>query len=82
METTMEAGNKQFGLLSFRASQEFVEETRRLAGDKPLSQYLREAVREKNERAMADRIRYLSKRLAQESAEIADEFDAAAGDGL
>ncbi|WP_151445821.1 antitoxin of toxin-antitoxin stability system [Lacisediminimonas profundi] len=78
----MEADNKQFGSLTFRAPYEFVEETKRMAGDKPISQYLREAVREKNEREMAERIRFLSRRLAQESAEIAEEFDDAAGDGL
>jgi hypothetical protein len=82
MEIIMEAGNKQSGLLSFRAPQNFIEETRRLAGNKPLSQYLHEAVREKNERELAARIRFLSKRLAKESIEVADAFNRAAGDGL
>lgn len=78
----MESDNKQFGSLTFRAPYKFVEETRRMAGEKPISQYLREAVREKNEREMAERIRFLSRRLAQESAALAEEFDDAAGDGL
>lgn len=78
----MSPENKQFSSLSFRVPHEFAEETKRLAGEQPLSQYLRDAVREKNEREMAQRIRFLSGRLSAQSLEVAQEFDDAVGDGI
>jgi hypothetical protein len=68
--------------IAFRAPRDFVEETKRFAGKQPISQYIRDAVREKNERQMAARIRYLSGRLAKESAAVNSEFDETLGDGI
>jgi hypothetical protein len=68
--------------IAFRAPRDFVEETKRIAGKQPISQYVRDAVREKNERQLAERMRYLSGRLAKESASINKEFDEAIGDGI
>ena len=68
--------------IAFRAPRDFVEETKRFAGKQPISQYIRDAVREKNERQMTARIRYLSGRLAKESAAVNNEFDETLGDGI
>lgn len=70
--------------LSFRASSEFAEQTKSLANlfNMPSSEYLREAVREKNERVLKDRMTYLSKQLSGRHLLENDAMDAAAGDGL
>jgi hypothetical protein len=68
--------------LSLRVSQEFIEETRSFAGDKGVSQYIREAVQEKNEREMAERMKRLSARLSAKHLAMNREMDGAAGDGL
>lgn len=70
--------------LSFRASPEFAEQTRSLANlfNMPSSEYLREAVREKNERVLKDRIAYLSKQLSAKHLLENEAMDTAAGDGL
>lgn len=70
--------------LTFRASGEFAEQTRMFAksADLALSEYIRDAVREKNERQIADRMRFLSRRLAAESVRINQEFEVTAGDGI
>jgi hypothetical protein len=68
--------------LSLRVSQDFIEETRSLAGDKGVSQYIREAIREKNEREMAERMKRLSARLAAKSLAANQEMNGSAGDGL
>jgi predicted DNA-binding protein len=54
--------------LSFRAANEFAEQTRSLAQIIGLkgSDYMREAVEEKNERVMAKHIAMLSKELTSE----------------
>ena len=70
--------------LSFRAPAEFAEQTKALAKTMRMtsSDYVREAVREKNERTMRDRMVFLS---AQQSARHLDEnlgMDATPGDGL
>lgn len=68
--------------LGFRAPREFAEETRRLAGEQPLSQYLRDAVREKNERELAERMRMLSARLSAKNLAENKSMEGALGDGL
>ena len=70
--------------LSFRASAEFAEQTRSLATlfNMPSSEYLREAVREKNERVLKDRMAYLSKQLSGKHLLENETMDAATGDGL
>jgi predicted DNA-binding protein len=70
--------------LSFKVPRELAEETRNFAkaDQKQVSEYIREAVREKNERMLAERMRFLSQRLAAENNEATQELDSAAGDGL
>ena len=70
--------------LSFRASSEFAEQTRSLASlfNMPSSEYLREAVREKNERVLKDRMTYLSKQLSGKHLLENETMDATTGDGL
>ncbi len=70
--------------LSFRASSEFAEQTKSLASlfNMPSSEYLREAVREKNERVLKERITYLSQQLSAKHLLENESMDAAAGDGL
>ena len=71
-------------VVTFRASGELVENAKLFAksGDQRMSEYIRDAVREKNERNLAQRMRFLSARLAAESTRINDELDMAAGDGI
>ena len=54
--------------LSFRVGDEFAEQTRSMANNVGLksSDYIRQAVREKNERVMAERMATLSKELSAE----------------
>ena len=70
--------------LSFRATQDFAEQTKRLASlfNMPSSEYLREAVREKNERVLQQRMVFLSKALATQSLAENQAMNAAIGDGL
>ena len=70
--------------LSFRASAEFAEQTKALASlfNMPSSEYLREAVREKNERVLKERMTYLSKQLSSSHLLENEAMDAATGDGL
>ena len=70
--------------LSFRAPQEFAEQTKRLASlfNMPSSEYLREAVREKNERVLQQRMVFLSEALATQSLAENQAMNAAIGDGL
>jgi hypothetical protein len=70
--------------LSFRASTEFAEQTKHLAGvfNMTSSDYVREAVREKNERLMKDRITHLSKQLSAINRQENEAMDNATGDGL
>jgi hypothetical protein len=70
--------------LSFRAPAEFAEQTKTLARTLSMSasDYVREAVREKNERAIKDRMIFLSGQLsAQQLAENLS-MDGSLGDGL
>jgi predicted DNA-binding protein len=70
--------------LSFRAPQEFAEQTKRLASlfNLPSSEYLREAVREKNERVLKERMVFLSEALAAQNLAENQAMDAATGDGI
>lgn len=70
--------------LSFRASSEFAEQTRSLAQlfNMPSSEYLREAVREKNERVLKDRMVFLSRQLSAKHLLENEAMDASSSDGL
>ena len=70
--------------LSFRAPSEFAEQTRALAKTMSMtsSDYVREAVHEKNERVMRDRMVFLSTQLSARHLEENRALDATTGDGL
>jgi hypothetical protein len=70
--------------LSFRAPAEFAEQTKALARvlGMSVSDYVREAVREKNERAMKDRIVFLSRQLSAQNLSESVAMDGSLGDGL
>ena len=70
--------------ISFRASSEFADQTRSLAQlfNTPSSEYLREAVREKNERMLKDRMVFLSRQLSAKQLLENEAMDASSGDGL
>lgn len=70
--------------MSFEAPLDFAEETRLLAenSNKPVSEYIREAVREKNERELVERMRMLSERLSARSLLENQAMDDSLGDGL
>lgn len=70
--------------LSFRAADDFATLTKAMASAMSMSasDYVREAVREKNERALKERMAFLSRTLsAQQLAENAA-LDGSLGDGL
>jgi DNA polymerase III alpha subunit len=70
--------------LSFRAGNDFAEQTRSLAQIVGLksSDYIRQAVSEKNAQVMAQRIAALSKELAAEHLSFNESLDVSLGDGL
>ncbi|MFS8932857.1 antitoxin of toxin-antitoxin stability system [Cupriavidus taiwanensis] len=70
--------------LSFRAGEELAEQTRALAtaAGQKTSDYIRDAVREKNEREMGNRIARLSRKLGAKYLAANEEMDGTAGDGL
>ncbi|EYS80495.1 MAG: antitoxin of toxin-antitoxin stability system [Cupriavidus necator] len=70
--------------LSFRAGEELADQTRALAkaSGQKTSDYIRDAVREKNEREMASRIAMLSRKLSAKHLAASEDMDASAGDGL
>jgi hypothetical protein len=70
--------------LSFRAPADLAAQTRALARafNMSSSDYVREAVREKNERALRDRMTFLSKELSARHLEENESMDDATGDGL
>ncbi len=70
--------------LSFRAPTEFAEQTRALARALSMSasDYVREAVREKNERTIRARMVFLSTQLSQQHLAENQAMDASVGDGL
>lgn len=69
---------------SFRAPSEFAEQTRNLAAELRMtsSDYVREAVREKNERTLKDRMIFLSRTLSALHLAENQAMSAADGDGL
>lgn len=70
--------------LSFRAGDDFAEETRssaNLVGLKS-SDYIREAVREKNERTMAERIATLSRQLSARHLAVNESMEGTLADGI
>ena len=70
--------------LSFRASTEFAEQTKALASlfNLPSSEYLRDAVREKNERVLKDRMTFLSQKLSAQHLLENEAMDTTTSDGL
>jgi len=70
--------------LSFRAPSEFAEQTRNLAAELRMtsSDYVREAVREKNERTLRERMIFLSGKLSARHLAENEAMSAANGDGL
>ena len=70
--------------LSFRAPAEFAEQTKALARALSMSasDYVREAVREKNERAFKERMVFLSKQLSIQHLAENQTMDGSVGDGL
>jgi hypothetical protein len=70
--------------LSFRAPAEFAEQTKALARTLSMSasDYVREAVREKNERAIKDRMVFLSRQLSALNLAENVSMDGSLGDGL
>ena len=70
--------------LSFRAPLEFAEQTKTLARTLSMSasDYVREAVREKNERAIKNRMVFLSRQLSALHLAENLSMDGSLGDGL
>jgi predicted transcriptional regulator len=70
--------------LSFRAPADLAEQTRALALALSMSasDYVREAVREKNERAIKERMVFLSKQLSMQHLSENNAMDGSLGDGL
>ncbi len=70
--------------LSFRAPPDLAAQTRALARafNMSSSDYVREAVREKNERALKDRMVFLSGALSARHLKENESMDASSGDGL
>jgi hypothetical protein len=70
--------------LSFRAPGEFAEQTKALARAMSMSasDYVREAVREKNERSLKERMMFLSKQLSAQHLVENQAMDGSVGDGL
>ena len=70
--------------LSFRTETAFADATALLAKFKGQnrSAYIEQAIREKNERTMAERIAFLSQALAAQSLATSEELDGTLEDGL
>ena len=70
--------------LSFRASTEFAEQTKALAGlfNLPSSEYLRDAVREKNEHILKEPMTFLSQKLSAQHLLENEAMNATTSDGL
>lgn len=70
--------------LSFRATDEFLLETQSYAEMLGLknSEYLRQAVLEKNDRVMRERLAALSRKLSAKHATVNESLDDSTGDGL
>ena len=70
--------------VSVKMAHDLVEQTESFARaeQKHISEYIREAVREKNERQLAERIKFLAAKFSDEAQALVDDFDEAMGDGL
>ncbi len=70
--------------LSLRVRPEFAEQTKAMASalNMSSSDYVREAVREKNERALKERMAFLSRKLSARHLVENQAMDAATGDGV
>lgn len=70
--------------LSVRVSSELANHTRELAQvlNMPISEYLREAVRDKNVQVLKDRMVFLSKQLSAKHLLESNGMDASTGNGL
>ena len=70
--------------LSFRAEPDFIEQISSVAKivRQNRSDYIKQAVSERNERILAERVAFLSKKLSAQSLAVCKEMDATAGDGL
>jgi hypothetical protein len=71
-------------MMSFKAHQAFAEKTKLLArmSNKKISEYIRDAVRAKNERELAERMRMLSERLSAKSLSENKSMEATLADGI
>ena len=70
--------------LSFRAEPDLIEQIALAAKivHQNRSDYMKQAVGERNERILTERVAFLSKQLSAQSLAVCKEMDAAAGDGL
>ena len=70
--------------LSFRAEPDLIEQIALAAKivRQNRSDYMKQAVGERNERILTERVAFLSKQLSAQSLAVCKEMDAAAGDGL
>ena len=70
--------------LSFRAPEALTQQTKAMARALSMSasDYVREAVREKNERALKQRMVFLSRQLSAQHLAENQAMDASVGDGL
>lgn len=70
--------------LTFRAETDLVNEVDALARSSGVSRsdYIRQALEEKNARALAQRMTFLSKALSARHLKVNNEIDASLGDGL
>ena len=74
----------KFATMSLRTTPSFADETSFFAQYSGVSktQYLEQAIKEKNERVLADRISFLSSKLSAQSLAHSEAMDAAVGDGI
>ena len=70
--------------LSFRAEPDLIEQIALAAKivRQNRSDYMKQAVGERNERILTERVAFLSKQLSAQSLAVCKEMDATAGDGL
>lgn len=74
----------QASTFSFRADEVFSEQTRSMASSLGLksSDYIRQAVTEKNAQVMAQRIAALSRELAEEHLQVNESLEGTLSDGI
>ena len=70
--------------LSFRAEPDLIEQIALAAKivRQNRSDYMKQAVGERNERILTERVAFLSKKLSAQSLAVCEEMDAATGHGL